>query len=418
MRSRRLNSDHDCAIEVLRHFHAQGYSLRDCCHPLRLNCHPTALLPLAREANLIFSDSAEGGPVAQTQTQEGQARADRRPVVKGLLNARPPGHATGTASYHNGKALPCRLKPKAIMQNAFQRYQTTPTDPAGELAKVLDAKAQYIGGGQWRCRCPAHDDEHPSLDLRTLSGGRVVWICRAGCDQDAVIDAIRRCGAALPERRPRHEAVSRPRPNPTKARDLFERCRPIKATVVDTYLQTRCPDIVLPSYEAVRLLPANPPRFPWPAMASLVTDFRDASKILTVHLNLLQRDGLDKAPIEAPKRTLAGLSPKGGVVRLYDDAEVTYTLALAEGIEKACSVTTSYLRDYGANVPCWSAVSAPNMATLGVIPIIEVLRIVGDPNQAGRRAARQLRDRWKEARREAFIAEPPPGSPDWDEYNG
>lgn len=41
----------------------------------------------------------------------------------------------------------------------------------------------------WRCRCPAHADKRPSLDIGDKNG-KTVWKCRAGCSQEAVHDAL------------------------------------------------------------------------------------------------------------------------------------------------------------------------------------------------------------------------------------
>ena len=41
-----------------------------------------------------------------------------------------------------------------------------------------------------KCLCPAHDDHNPSLDVST-KGGKVLFKCRAGCSQDAVIGALK-----------------------------------------------------------------------------------------------------------------------------------------------------------------------------------------------------------------------------------
>jgi hypothetical protein len=82
-----------------------------------------------------------------------------------------------------------------------------------EYAAMLNGKAEYPNAkqlteslkGEWnafrhsgRCRCPAHADENPSLDI-TDKNGRALVICRAGCSQDAVFDALR-CGGHWPER--------------------------------------------------------------------------------------------------------------------------------------------------------------------------------------------------------------------------
>jgi hypothetical protein len=55
-------------------------------------------------------------------------------------------------------------------------------------------------GGTWnaprregKARCPGHDDSDPSLDIAEKNGG-TVFICRAGCDQHAVLDALKARG--------------------------------------------------------------------------------------------------------------------------------------------------------------------------------------------------------------------------------
>ena len=52
-------TDRQRGIELLRHFHGLGYSLRECGDPRRLRQSTEQLLALAREANLIFADSID-----------------------------------------------------------------------------------------------------------------------------------------------------------------------------------------------------------------------------------------------------------------------------------------------------------------------------------------------------------------------
>lgn len=52
------------------------------------------------------------------------------------------------------------------------------------------AKAKRTGNGRWIARCPAHEDRHPSLNVATGDDGKVLFICRSGCDQQAVIEAM------------------------------------------------------------------------------------------------------------------------------------------------------------------------------------------------------------------------------------
>jgi putative DNA primase/helicase len=46
------------------------------------------------------------------------------------------------------------------------------------------------GAGKWLARCPAHNDENPSLSLREGNDGRVLLKCHAGCSLDAVLAAL------------------------------------------------------------------------------------------------------------------------------------------------------------------------------------------------------------------------------------
>jgi hypothetical protein len=48
-------------------------------------------------------------------------------------------------------------------------------------------------GAGWIARCPAHDDQNPSLSLREADG-KVLVHCHAGCEQSAVIAALRSRG--------------------------------------------------------------------------------------------------------------------------------------------------------------------------------------------------------------------------------
>lgn len=55
-------------------------------------------------------------------------------------------------------------------------------------------KARPQGDG-WQACCPAHGDKNPSLSINDKPGGGVLVKCFAGCDQSAVIDALKARGA-------------------------------------------------------------------------------------------------------------------------------------------------------------------------------------------------------------------------------
>jgi putative DNA primase/helicase len=67
---------------------------------------------------------------------------------------------------------------------------------ADSIARALEA---HRSGSSWMAKCPAHDDNHPSLSIREVDG-KVLLHCHAGCTQHDVIDALKARGLWQPER--------------------------------------------------------------------------------------------------------------------------------------------------------------------------------------------------------------------------
>ncbi len=55
----------------------------------------------------------------------------------------------------------------------------------GRLEKVKREKA-----GQWAARCPAHEDDGPSLAVKDGGDGKILLHCHAGCRLDAILKAL------------------------------------------------------------------------------------------------------------------------------------------------------------------------------------------------------------------------------------
>jgi hypothetical protein len=230
-----------------------------------------------------------------------------------------------------------------------------------------------------------------------------------GCDPKDILFELRRRGLLdekqrdwkTPSVEPTPPAVeAKPQPNRDKLGWLLKKLLPIEGTVVETYL-TNVRGVDLPSEgHHLRYLPEKPPKYIWPCMVGIVTDFADPSRVLDLHMTRLAKDGLSKAPIEITKRTLKDFSPAGGIVRLCDDADVTLRLGVAEGIEKALSIMTSHRRDLDRTERVWSALNAGNLGMLPVVPGIETLVIYGDKNPPGRKGVAELKKRWLDAGRE------------------
>ncbi len=60
---------------------------------------------------------------------------------------------------------------------------------ADQLLNRLD-RVKQTGAGRWVARCPAHDDNSPSLSIRALEDGRILCHCFAGCGIADVLSAI------------------------------------------------------------------------------------------------------------------------------------------------------------------------------------------------------------------------------------
>ncbi|MGI8587233.1 MAG: hypothetical protein ACR2M0_06030, partial [Chloroflexia bacterium] len=77
----------------------------------------------------------------------------------------------------------------------------------GVLARLAGVRR---GGHGWQARCPAHDDQQPSLSLREGSDGRVLVHCHAGCSVEQIVKGMGLTMADLYERHETHETHERP----------------------------------------------------------------------------------------------------------------------------------------------------------------------------------------------------------------
>lgn len=81
---------------------------------------------------------------------------------------------------------------------------------AQEIAEALGGRRNGAG---WKCLCPAHDDRNPSLSIDIGENGKPLVRCFAGCDQDAVISALKDRGL-WPEAGGFNGSNGAPRPDP------------------------------------------------------------------------------------------------------------------------------------------------------------------------------------------------------------
>lgn len=51
-------------------------------------------------------------------------------------------------------------------------------------------KVKRTGDGRYVACCPAHNDKTPSMTIREMPDGRILFHCFSGCEPEAILDAI------------------------------------------------------------------------------------------------------------------------------------------------------------------------------------------------------------------------------------
>jgi hypothetical protein len=280
-----------------------------------------------------------------------------------------------------------------------------PFSNAAVIGKVLGGRR--VGDG-WMTRCPAHDDREPSLSIRDRDGGKVLVHCHAGCDQKAVIAAVRARGL-WPEsgRRPFSRTASRdqnerqPEQDDAKRRDaalaIWHSAIPADGTLVEAYLASR--RLHLPAPPTLRFHAGlkHPSGSIWPAMVALVTRGSDDTP-LAIHRTFVAHDGAKKAPVEPSKMMLGPC--RGGAVRLAMPGDV---LMVGEGVETC--LTAMQATGHAA----WAALSTSGLRALDLPADMRNVIVLADGDEPGEAAARSCARRWEREGRRVRIARPPRG---------
>lgn len=276
---------------------------------------------------------------------------------------------------------------------------------ASKLAKELGGK-KY--GNGWMAHCPAHDDQEPSLSITANHDGKVLFRCHAGCDQDAVIDALRARRLWTNSELHRHSGEKR-QPTPvardkcadesrTKAAlNLWHSSGPLIGTLAETYLCSR--GLTLPPPATLRFHASlkHPSAAVGPAMVALVTQGSDGAP-LGVHRTFLAHDGAGKAAV-APDKMMLGPC-RGGAVRLAEPGDV---LMVGEGIETCLAAMQA------TGHPAWAALSISGLLALDLPGNLHTVIVLADGDAPGEAAAKKAALRFKRDYRHVRIARPPYG---------
>src|SRR5262249_36504462 len=112
---------------------------------------------------------------------------------------------------------------------------------AARIAEALAGHEVRARSGNYLVRCPAHEDNRPSLSIADGKHGFVLY-CFAGCDARDIFAATRRKDGQLLDDRapappPTKGAAEHERRQQDKAAWLWGRRHPIGGTIAETYLR-------------------------------------------------------------------------------------------------------------------------------------------------------------------------------------
>jgi hypothetical protein len=184
------------------------------------------------------------------------------------------------------------------------------------------------------------------------------------------------------------------------SRRLFAMAQPILGTLAETYLRHRG----LTALEGIAALRFHPrcyyrpddsgPTQTWPALVAAVTDLHGTQT--GAHRTWLAANGLNKAPVETPRRAMGDLL--GHAVRFGKPAGV---MAAGEGIETVLS-----LRCVLPEMPMAAALSAAHLGAILFPPSLRRLYIVCDNDAAGDMARDRLIERARRAGVDPIVMSP------------
>jgi putative DNA primase/helicase len=277
---------------------------------------------------------------------------------------------------------------------------------AAELAKALGGR-RY--GRQWQARCPAHDDHDPSLSVCEGDDGRILVHCHAGCEQGAVIDALRSRGLwangdqnydriVTPERQQKPE---RDDATAQLVERIWREAVDPLGTPAEQYLQSR--KLCLPPELCVTVLRFHKSCIWESGTAScLIAAFRSFNGDKLTGIHRIRVDQPERWP--KTERKMLG-TVAGSAIKLDPACD---RLAIGEGVESCMAARQLGLR------PVWALGSAGAIAKFPQVASVEELTILGE-NDGGpnRKAAMRCCETWRQRR--VFLFAPRLGFKDFND---
>ncbi len=171
-----------------------------------------------------------------------------------------------------------------------------------------------------------------------------------------------------------------------------------RGTVVEHYLGSR--GLPLPDNIAGRVVRFHPacPFGPGARHPCMITAYRS---IAEDSLQAIQRTALTAAGKKLGRMMLGPVA--GAAIKVDADTDVEQGLAIGEGFETALAGRMMGFR------PVWAVGSAGAIGTFPLLPGIDALTILAEPDQAGRRAVENCGNRWTDAGREVLVVRSPLG---------
>lgn len=270
-----------------------------------------------------------------------------------------------------------------------------PTQATLDLVRALN--------GRWHgdcaiCRCPAHDDQTPSLSIR--QGDRTILVtCFAGCDRRSIMRELRR----IPLRSHAPPLKFEP-PREGNWLRLWREAQHLEGTIGGRYLAARNLAILPPE---LRFHPRCP-LYPRPLTVfypAIVGAVRSNDALVAIHRTFLDPDTDRVAKVDTPKRALGHLGE--GAVRL--GGAVASRLGLAEGIETALSATQIF------GIPCWATLGNERFGKVAIPDSVTELHLFIDADKGGSLAETRARAAHRRSGRTIFTHCPPIGGQDWND---
>lgn len=281
--------------------------------------------------------------------------------------------------------------------------------PAASIVRQLGGRPNARGG---TCFCPAHENTRtPALSVTETQDGLVLVHCFTGCDQMAVIDALRKRhlwpeGEVVAHPSAPHRLTTKPdglnkdeRYRRQSAREIWDAALPIARSLGERHLrEARGITGTLP--ECLRFAPKlkHPTGYSGPAIVARIR--AGLGEFTAIQRIFIAPDG-GKSPLEPRKLTLGPMLD--GAVDLHEPDDV---LGIAEGVETALAARQMF------RVPVWACLGAQRLGKLRIPRQVKQVWIFADNGAVGIREARRAADIYDEKGFKVIVR--PPDQPHQD----